>query len=126
MSDSYISAELLDTVVSNEHIGKIASFLRNWNELSPHLELTPEKENEIRETFRDYGVQKKEILLEWKKIKGAAATYKAFIAAARSTSNVKLVEDVENLLWKKKDPGTATSSTLKNSVVLHYTSFVVD
>lgn len=118
MSGSYIPGQLLDTVVSKEHIGKIASFLRNWEELSPHLGLTPEKETEIRNTFWDYGVQKKEILLEWKKIKGAAATYKAFIAAARSTSNVKLVEDVEDLLWKKE--GTTTSSKLKRNVLLHY------
>lgn len=98
MSDSYISAELLDTSASDKDIAKIATLLRKWEELSPHLGLTPEKETEIRNTYRDYAVQKLEILREWKKTKGATATYKAFIAAATATSNVKLAEDVKALL----------------------------
>lgn len=95
MSDSYSTA---DTLVSDKDIAKIATSLRNWEELSPHLELTIEKETEIRNTFRDYAVQKLEILREWKKNKGAAATYKVLIAAVRATSNVKLVEEVKALL----------------------------
>lgn len=98
MSDSHISAELLDTPVSYEDIAKIATLLRKWEELSPHLALKPEKETEIRNKFGDYAVQKLEILREWKKTKGAAATYKAFIAAATAIPNVKLAEDVKALL----------------------------
>lgn len=98
-----ISSELLDTVVSYKDIGKIATdFLRNWEELSPHLELTPVQEDEIRHTHTDYSVQKLEILRKWRILKGRAATYKAFIAAARAIRNVKLVEHVEDMLRKKR------------------------
>lgn len=111
MSDSYISAELLDTVVSNEHIGKIASFLRNWEELSPHLELTPEKETEIRQTFRDYGVQKKEILLEWKRccshLQGLHRSSEIYVQCKVGRRCRKLVMEKErsrysNVIYTKK------------------------
>ena len=98
MSESVISPELLDTPVSYTDIARIAKdFLENWEELSPHLELTPQQEAEIRHTFKDYGAQKREALRKWKKIKGSAAPYRAFITAAAATSNMELVDRVKNM-----------------------------
>ena len=110
MSGSDISPELLDTPVSYTDIAKIATyFLENWEELLPHLELTPQQEAEIRNTFKDYGAQKREALRKWKKIKGDAATYRAFITAATATSNMELVDRVKAMLQTKGTPtGTTT------------------
>ena len=110
MSESDISPELLDTPVSYTDIARIANdFLENWEELSPHLELTPQQEAEIRNTFKDYGAQKREALRKWKKIKGDAATYRAFITAATATSNMELVDRVKAMLRTKDTPtGTTT------------------
>ena len=67
MSESDISSELLDTPVSYTDIARIANdFLDNWEDFSPHLGLTPQQETEIRNTFKDYGAQKREALHKWK------------------------------------------------------------
>ena len=110
MSESDISSELLDTPVSYTDIARIANdFLENWEELSPHLELTPQQEAEIRNTFKNYGAQKREALRKWKKIKGDAATYRTFINAATATSNMELVDRVKAMLQTKGTPtGTTT------------------
>ena len=73
-------------------------YLTRWEELSPFLELTPQHESEIRHTFRDYGDQKREALRKWKMIKGRAATYRAFIAAATAITNMELVDNVKAML----------------------------
>ena len=106
MSESDISSELLDTPVSHTNLAKIAECLENWEELSPHLELRPQQEAEIRNTYKDYGAQKREALRKWKKIKGTAATYRAFITAATAISNMELVDNVKAMLQKPK--GTTT------------------
>ena len=110
MSESHISPELLDTPVRYTDIARIATdFLENWEELSPHLELTPQQEAEIRNTFKDYGAQKREALRKWKKVKGNAATYRAFIAAAEVISNMELVDRVKAMIQTKATPtGTTT------------------
>ena len=60
MSESNISPELLDIPFSYADIAKVAAdFLENWEELSPHLELTRQQEAEIRNTFKEYGAQKR-------------------------------------------------------------------
>ena len=110
MSESDISPELLDTPVSYTDIAKIATdFLENWEELSPHLELMPQQEAEICNRFKNYGVQKREALRKLKKIKGTAATYRAFITAATAISNMELVDNVKAMLWTRDKPtGTMT------------------
>ena len=110
MSESDISPELLDTPVSYADLARIANdFLENWEELSPHLELNPQQEAEIRNTYKDYGAQKREALRKWKKIKGDAATYRAFVTAATATSNKELVGRVKAMLQTKDTPtGTTT------------------
>ena len=103
MSDSNISADLIDTPVSDHDLSKIAvEYLRKWEKLSPELKLTPQQETEIKETFRDYGDQKREALRKWKEVKGNAATYSAFITAATAISNMELVDNVKEMLWKRE------------------------
>ena len=105
MSETDISPELLDIPVSYADIAIVAAdFLENWEELSPHLGLTRQQEAEIRNTFKDYGTQKREALSKWKKIKGNAATYGGFIAAAAATSNIELVDNVKAMLRAKEKP----------------------
>ena len=103
MSDSNISAELLDTPVSDQDLSKIAEkYLRKWEKLSPELELTPQQETEIKSTFRDYDDQKREALRKWREMKGNAATYRAFNTAAAAISNMELVENVKAMLQTRE------------------------
>ena len=110
MSDSNIPAKLLDTPVSDHDLSKIAAeYLRKWEKLSPELELTPQQETEIKETFRDYDDQKREALRKWKEMKGNAATYRAFITAATAISNMELVDNVKAMLQtREKSTGKTT------------------
>ena len=105
-----ISEELLDSPVSDTDVATIAAdYLTSWEELSPYLGLKKQHENEIREDFKKYNVQKRRALLKWKEIKGDAATYQAFITAATKASNVELVDKVKAMLrTKEKSTGTMT------------------
>ena len=111
MSDSSISAKLLDTPVSDQDLSKIAAkYLRKWEKLSPELRLTPQQETEIKETYsRDYDEQKREALRKWKEIKGNAATYRSFISAATAIPNMELVDNVKAMLrTREKSTGKST------------------
>ena len=110
MSDSNISAELLDTPVSDQDLSTIAAkYLRKWEKLLPELKLTPQQETEIKETFRDYDDQKREALRKWREIIGNAATYGAFITAATAASNMELVDNVKAMLrTREKSTGKST------------------
>ena len=82
-------------------------YLTQWEELSPFLGLTRQQEATIRLDFKDYNNQKQEALRKWKQIKGDAATYRAFIAAARATSNMDLVDNVKAMLQtRERSTGT--------------------
>ena len=63
--------------------------------------LTCPQENEIRRTFQVYADQKREALHTWKRNKGNGATYDSFITAAKSISNMQLVDNVRDLLKKE-------------------------
>ena len=110
MDDSNISAELLDTPVSDQDLSKIAAkYLRKWEKLSPELNLTPQQETEVKETFRDYDDQKRETLRKWREINGDTATYRAFITAATAISNMELVDNVKGMLQARvKSTGKTT------------------
>ena len=92
------SADPLDNPVSHKDIATMAEYLNKWEELSPALGLTPQHETEICRTFRDYGDQKREALRKWREIKGHAATYRSFTAAATAVSNMELVDNVKAMI----------------------------
>ena len=100
MSDqaAAVPRELLDAPVRDLDIAKIASYLTNWEALSPYLGLTGPQEEEIRNTYRDYAQQKRQVLRKWKRVKGKAANYRAFIAAASDISDTDLADNVRSLL----------------------------
>lgn len=102
MSESDISAELLDTPISDQDLAKIAEkYLEKWEKLSIELGLTKQHETEILKDFMDYSSQKRGALRKWKEIKGDAATYSAFIAAASEISNKELVDNVKRMIREK-------------------------
>ena len=106
MNESEISAELLDAPVSNPDLATIATkLLDDWGELSPHLQLTPQQESAIRQNHvGNYDAQKRGALRRWKKNNGAAATYRAFVAAATAASNMELVDSVKSMLQMREKP----------------------
>ena len=113
MSECEISVELLDAPVSNPDLATIAVKLCRWEELAPQLRLTLQQEITIRQNHvGDYDGQKLGALRRWKMNEGAAATYRAFIAAARAASNMELVDSVKyTLRMREKPTGIATPTT---------------
>ena len=107
MSD--IRAELLDSPVSDTDVVTIAAELTSWEELSPYLGLTKQHENEVREDFKKYSIQKRQALRKWKEIKGNGATYRALVAAARAASNEELVDSINAMLRTKGTPTGITT-----------------
>lgn len=93
-----IPANLLDSLVSDQDIAKIASCLIKWEKLSPILGLTFQQETMIRETYRDYDIQKQQILHKWKQIKGNKATYNALITAASRVSDMELADNIKAMV----------------------------
>ena len=102
MSPTTIPRDLLDTAITDQDIAIIVrDHLVKWEELAPHLELTVQQENEIRQTFREYADQKREALHTWKRNKGNGATYDSFITAAETISNIQLADSVRDLLKER-------------------------
>ena len=90
---------LLKAQVSEGDIAKIArEYLNRWNELAPFLGLTEGQETEVQNSSSDYGDQKRAALLKWRAVKGRAATYAAFIAAANEAGLANLADNVRDLL----------------------------
>ena len=99
---SAIPSELLDAPVSDLDVVTIATKLTRWEELSAFLGLTHQHETDIRYNFStDYGDQKRAALRKWRQIKGDAATFRVFIAAATAISNMELVHGVMDMLREK-------------------------
>ena len=90
--------ELLDSPVSDLHLAKISRDLKNWEEVAPILELREAQEEEVRRTFVSYGDQKREALRAWKTEKGRDATYRRLITALCCVQNIKLAEQIRDLL----------------------------
>ena len=109
MSKSDISAELLDTLVSDQDVATITKYLTKWENLSPFLGLTEQDETNICNTYRDYSDQKRQALRKWKEIKGDAATYSALITAAKEIPNMDLVDKVKAMLRMREKPTGKTT-----------------
>ena len=101
---SEIPPELLDAPVSDLDVVTIATKLKKWEELSAFLGLTHQDETDICRTYRDYSDQKRQALRRWREIKGKTATFRAFIAAATSISNIELVDSVKDMLRARQQP----------------------
>ena len=109
MSESDISAELLDTPVSAQDVATITKYLTKWEDLSPFLDLTQQDQTNICNTYRDYNYQKRQALRKWREIKGDAATYRALITAAEEIPNLELVDKVKAMLWTREKPTGKTT-----------------
>ena len=119
MSPTTIPRDLLDTPITDQDIAIIArDHLVKWEELAPHLELTVQQENEIRQTFQEYAYQKRGALRRWKKNKGNGATYDSFITAAETISNIQLAGSVRALL-KKRLQHTSTGLLVQDGAWPH-------
>ena len=87
--------------------------LTDWGSLAPFLELTRAQEQQIARSYPgDYARQKRECLQIWKEIKGAEATYQAFIAAAVEARDQLLADAVRDLCLsprRAEDTGETSS-----------------
>lgn len=102
---------MVDARVSEEDLATIArEYLTRWKEISPYLGITAQEEEEICESFRSYGDQKREALKLWKRKKGKEATYGAFIAAAKKVGNADLADEVEKFALTRR-PGSLASDS---------------
>ena len=80
-----------------------------WDGLAPYL-LDKASEEEIRRSApaNDYGYQKRQLLLTWKRMRGENATYGELITALCRAENVELAGKVKVLVLQEsqrsKDP----------------------
>ena len=116
--------ELLDAPVSDLHLAQIASHnIRRWEEVAPFLGLSDAEEEEIREDYKDYGVQKRKALQRWREKKGSDATYgelrDALRRAEEAGANPEWKQFREHLIAlgkKTRHPSLGQQPTLEMSV----------
>ena len=85
-------------MISDKDVATIArDHLTKWESLSPYLGLSQPEKAEIRNTYHDYGEQKRECLQKWKELKGNKATYSALITAAEEARNQQLADGVKTI-----------------------------
>ena len=92
--------------------------MTDWEILSPYLELSRARREEIRRSNPgDYGKQKQECLEVWKEMKGNEATYRALIKAAEEAKFKKMADDVKAVFKKRQSiPPTLSNGTLFASI----------
>ena len=107
--DPLQQSELLDAPVSDLHLAQIASRIKSWEEVAPFLALSDVEEEEIREDYKEYGVQKRKALQRWREKKGSEATYRELRGALRRAeeagTNPEWKQFREHLIfWGKHTP----------------------
>ena len=116
-----VSRQKLDSPITDLHIAELASDLKNWEELAPHLHLTEAEEEEIRMNYQNrYGLQKREALRKWKHELGKRATYRALITALCLVHQGEMAEKVKQLAIKPENPDTA------NHILKTFREYLVD
>ena len=72
--------------------------LNDWGSLAPFLGLIRARRQQIARSYPgDYSRQGQECLQVWREMKGAEATYQAFISAAEEAENRQLADAVRDL-----------------------------
>ena len=85
-------------MISDRDLAVIArDHLTDWENLAVFLGLTRARQQQIARSYPgDYGRQGRECLQVWKEMKGAEATYQAFIAAAVEARDQLLADAVRD------------------------------
>lgn len=113
-----VADELLDSRISDYHLGEIASSIVDWEMLSPYIGLTESEQKEISEDFQDrYNLQKRQALLIWRWKSGDNATYRTLIRICCRQGLVSLAEIISNYLHSNQLP---RSSLLLNETFYQY------
>ena len=82
----------------DEHLGKIALSLTDWQSIAPFLRLTKADEEEIKRDYANTRTQKIAMLRKWKEKFGRKAKYKKLTAVFWDLEQADLVEKVCELL----------------------------
>ena len=92
-------ADKLKKDITLKHMKIIArDHLTSWEDIYVFLDLNEADSKEIKKNSGDYGEQKYNCLLRWKKKKGEGnATYEALISAAKEADNKLLADNVRSL-----------------------------
>ena len=98
-----ISGRLEEIFSGGDVAVRARDHLVRWEPLRPHLGLSRQKEEAIRQTYKYYEQQKRECLEEWKKLKGNKATYGEFITAAEEAKDKQLADGVRAMLSISED-----------------------
>jgi hypothetical protein len=116
-----VSNTTLNRPVSDSDVEELARHVTQWEKLRSHLGLDRVKEEEITQTFKDYGKRKTECIEAWREKDGNKATYRAFIAAAEKAQLQGLADRVKEMLWTRQTAIAATQSSSRPPVVSgHY------
>ena len=112
-----VSDTTLNRPVSDSDVEELARYVTQWEKLRSHLGLDRVKEEEITQTFKDYGKRKTECIEAWREKEGNKATYRAFIAAAEKAQLQGLADRVKEMLPTRETAIAATQSSSHSPVV---------
>ena len=99
-----VSRSLLDSEVSDVHISDIVSYITEWQELAPYLDLNVVEEKDILESYPNRPkLQRREALRKWKEANGSKATYRKLISVFCCQGRVSAAQTLKELLVGKKD-----------------------
>ena len=101
-----VPSRLLESRVTEHHIGEIANNLVEWEIIAPYLNLTEAEQQEIHEDYPGrYNLQKREALRKWQqKSEADGANYRALIEILCSQRLVLLAEMIVDDLVSNRTP----------------------
>lgn len=100
-----VPSRLLESHVTEHHIGEIANNLVEWETVAPYIDLTEAEQQEIQRDYPSrYNLQKREALHKWQLKNRDRATYRALIEILCSQNLVMLAETIVNDLVSNRRP----------------------
>ena len=118
-----IVTSALDQRCSEEHLGKIAKKISNWEQYAKPLGLSDQHIRDIKtDNNLEYGMKALRVLEKWKKRNAFKATYKNLIRTFLDQNDAELAEQICKLLkvgevteTTRSSPTTTAAGNLRTS-----------
>ena len=111
---------IIDSPVSDIHLSDIASYITEWCELAPYLDLSEVEEKDIVTTYPNRPkLQRREALRKWKESNGNKATYRKLICILCSQGRVNTAQTLKTILLSENDKDHRPNLYLNMAKYLH-------
>ena len=108
----HISPRLLDRECSRKYLADISQKLKNWERLSPYLDMTDAEDHSISKSSWGYDEQKQSLLFRWKTKCSTSATCRALIEAIYRTNDIDLAQYACDILPELHEQISDVAGTL--------------